>query len=304
MRLRVCLLLAFVSLGSATVQQAQAEMLLALTQGNQLVSFDSGNTAATTTVGINGLLAGDLLTGIDARPANNTLFGLAVNGTTGRLYNIDRVTGLASLAATLDTAVNGNFFGVDFNPAVDRLRIVSDTGQNLRVNVDTGATLVDGTLQFAAGDANAGTPPQVIAAAYSNNIAGTGSTTLYTLDLSTQSLLTQAPPNNGTLNTIASLSSILFPEAAFDISGVTGVAYAILNGFELSAINLTTGVATSLGAINAPGNIIGLSAPVGVTVVPEPSSLALMTLGAAWIVRAKWRRRSSAVQADSDTSSS
>ncbi len=153
MRLRVCLLLAFVSLGSATVQQAQAEMLLALTQGNQLVSFDSGNTAATTTVGINGLLAGDLLTGIDARPANNTLFGLAVNGTTGRLYNIDRVTGLASLAATLDTAVNGNFFGVDFNPAVDRLRIVSDTGQNLRVNVDTGATLVDGTLQFAAGDA-------------------------------------------------------------------------------------------------------------------------------------------------------
>ncbi len=144
----------------------------------------------------------------------------------------------------------------------------------------------------------------MIAAAYSNNIAGTGSTTLYTLDLSTQSLLTQAPPNNGTLNTIASLSSILFPEAAFDISGVTGVAYAILNGFELSAINLTTGVATSLGAINAPGNIIGLSAPVGVTVVPEPSSLALMTLGAAWIVRAKWRRRSSAVQADSDTSSS
>ena len=120
---------------------------------------------------------------------------------------------------TISAALNGNFFGMDFNPTVDRLRIVSDTGQNLRVNVDTGAALVDGALQFAAGDPNAGTTPQVVAAAYSNNFGNAVSTTLYTLDLATQSLLTQAPPNAGTLNTIGSLSGILFPEAAFDIFG-------------------------------------------------------------------------------------
>lgn len=290
MRLNLYWLLVSFSLLIGSSGIARAELLLALTQGNQLVSFDSGNVGVTSTVTIAGLQAGDVLTGIDARPLNNSLFGFAVNGTTGRLYNIDRLTGAATLNSTLNTAVNGNFFGVDFNPTVDRLRIVSDTGQNLRVNVDTGATLVDGALQFAAADANAGTPPQVVAAAYSNNSNGAVTTTLYTLDLSTQSLLTQSPPNNGTLNTVAALSSILFPEAAFDISGMTGMAYAILNGFELASINLTTGVATSLGAINTPGNIIGLSAPVNITAVPEPSSIMLTVLGAVAVFGARRRR--------------
>lgn len=290
MRLKLCSFLLCFSVLSSASGFARAELLLALTQGNQLVSFDSGNVGVTSTVTIAGLQAGDVLTGIDARPLNNSLFGFAVNGTTGRLYSIDRLTGAATLNSTLNTAVSGNFFGVDFNPTVDRLRIVSDTGQNLRVNVDTGAALVDGALQFAAGDANAGTPPQVVAAAYANNSNGAATTTLYTLDLSTQSLLTQAPPNNGTLNTVAALSSILFPEAAFDISGMTGMAYAILNGFELASINLTTGEATSLGAINTPGNIIGLSAPVNITAVPEPSSIMLTVLGAAAVFGARRRR--------------
>ena len=274
---------------------ANAELVTALTSTNQLINFDTATPGTTSTVNITGLQAGDVLGGIDSRPLNGILYGFAVNGTTGRLYSINASTGAASVSSVLNTAVNGNFFGVDFNPAVDRLRIVSDTGQNLRVNVDTGATLVDGSLQFAAGDVNAGTPPQVVAAAYSNNVASAASTTLYTLDLSTQSLLTQSPPNNGTLNTVASLSNIIFPEAAFDISGISGVAYAILNGFELSQINLLTGEATPLGVINSPGNIIGLAA--GVTAVPEPSSALLTALvfGAGYFVR---RRKKSLVQCD------
>ncbi len=265
----------------------QAELVTALTSNNLLVNFDTATPGTTSSISISGLAAGDVLTGIDNRPANGILYGFAVNGTTGRLYSIDAATGAATVASTLNTAVNGSFFGVDFNPTVDRLRIVSDTGQNLRVNVDTGAALTDGSLQFAAGDVNAGTPPQVVAAAYSNNFAGAGTTTLYGLDLSTQSLLTQSPPNDGTLNTVGSLSNILFPEAAFDISGLSGIAYAILNGFELSQINLLTGESTSLGFINAPGNIIGLAA--GVTAVPEPSSAALTALvaGAYYLARRK-----------------
>lgn len=274
---------------------AHAELVTALTSTNQLINFDTATPGTTSAVNITGLQAGDVLGGIDSRPLNGILYGFAVNGTTGRLYSINASTGAASVSSVLNTDVNGNFFGVDFNPAVDRLRIVSDTGQNLRVNVDTGATLVDGSLQFAAGDVNAGTPPQVVAAAYSNNVASAASTTLYTLDLSTQSLLTQSPPNNGTLNTVASLSNIIFPEAAFDISGISGVAYAILNGFELSQINLLTGEVTSLGVINSPGNIIGLAA--GVTAVPEPSSAVLTALvfGAGYFVR---RRKKSLVQCD------
>lgn len=43
-------------------------------------------------------------------------------------------------------ALEGTLFGVDFNPAVDRLRIISDTGQNLGVNFQTSETNVDTPL--------------------------------------------------------------------------------------------------------------------------------------------------------------
>lgn len=262
-------------------QDARAELVTALTNNNVLVNFDTLSPGTTSSVTITGLVGGDFLSGIDSRPANGSLFGFAANGTTGRLYSVDRMTGVASLRSTISEALNGTFFGVDFNPTVDRLRVVSDTGQNLRVNVDTGATTPDGALQYAAGDPNVGTTPQVVAAAYSNNFATAVSTTLYTLDLATQSLLTQSPPNAGTLNTIGSLSGILFPEAAFDISGISGLAYAVLNGFELVQVDLASGVTTSLGAIDAPGSIVGLAAPSSITAVPEPSSVLLVALCAA-----------------------
>lgn len=268
----------------------RGELVIALTQANQLVSFDTATPGTTSSVAVTGLAGGDILSGIDRRPANGQLFGFAVNGTTGRLYTINSSTGAAALNSTLSTALNGSFFGVDFNPTVDRLRVVSDAGQNLRVNVDTGVVITDTSLNYAAGDVNAGTPPQVVAEAYSNNISSAVSTTLFALDLATQSLVTQSPPNSGTLNTIGSLSGVLFPEAAFDISGLSGVAYAILNGFELAQVNLLTGATTSLGAIDTPGSLIGLAAPVGITAVPEPSSGILVMLAAAGLYRARRRK--------------
>jgi hypothetical protein len=42
-------------------------------------------------------------------------------------------------AGPLTPALNGVAFGLDFNPAADRIRVVSDTGQNLRLHPDTGA---------------------------------------------------------------------------------------------------------------------------------------------------------------------
>ena len=38
---------------------------------------------------------------------------------------------------------------MDFNPVPDRLRVVSDTGQSLRINVDTGAVITDTALNPA-----------------------------------------------------------------------------------------------------------------------------------------------------------
>ena len=119
-------------------------------------------------------------------------------------------------------ALRGDRFGIDFNPVVDRLRIVSDENQNLRVNVDTGAladfdlvtpgTQPDQDLQYAAGDPNAGQDPSVTGVAYRNSQASAfdadpttpdpGKTTeLYDIDARTDDMSEQDPPNNGTLIT-------------------------------------------------------------------------------------------------------
>ncbi len=271
---------------------ARAELLLGLTVQNSLVTFDS---ASPGTVGaevlISGLAADERLVGIDFRPANNQLYGLAVGGPGGsaRLFTIDPTTGAATASPALSTALTGGFFGFDFNPVADRLRVTSDTGQNYRINVDTGAVIVDGDLAYAAGDLNAGSVPQVVAVAYTNSNAGAATTTLYDIDANGGLLALQNPPNSGILNTVGFLDGAAALEATFDISGPTGIGYAVLNGVTLVQVNLATGGTQTLGDIAAPSAIIGLAAQVGA--VPEPSSLVLAGFGVASLVGYSWRRR-------------
>lgn len=80
------------------------------------------------------------LIGIDTRPASGAIYGL---GNVGGLYVLDPTAAKPDFKARVNVALEGTNFGMDFNPTVDRLRIVSDSGQNLRVNVDTGAATVD-----------------------------------------------------------------------------------------------------------------------------------------------------------------
>src|SRR5205823_14528792 len=94
---------------------------------------------------------------------------------------------------------------VDFNPVADRLRVMGSDGTSLRVNVDDGKATVDGSHKYKEGDANAGKTPKVVAGAYSNSWKGTKATGLYNIDAATGSLVSQAPPNDGVLNTIGAL---------------------------------------------------------------------------------------------------
>ena len=124
---------------------ANASLILALNQNNQLLQFDSSTPGSTSgLVSVTGIDAGFRLVGIDARPANNLVYGLAVssNSAINRIYSLDRFTGVATLANTLSAPIIGSSFGLDFNPVVDRLRVVSDTGQNYRINVTNGLTRV------------------------------------------------------------------------------------------------------------------------------------------------------------------
>jgi hypothetical protein len=209
------------------------------------------------------------------------------------VYTLNLLTGAATLAATLTadaadttepfpfTTVTGSAFGVDFNPVADRLRVVSDAGQNLRINVGTGATQLDGSLAYAGADPNAGTPPAAVASAYTNSLAGAMSTLLYNLDSSISNLVTQNPPNNGTLNSVGLTDGIVTLDSTFDISGASGVGYAVLDGVSLQTINLANGTMTEVGPTGALGSIVGLA----VLAVPEPTGGAMaiaIALGLAW----------------------
>ena len=246
-------------IGLALMQPGPAG-IFGLTADNRLVSFSprTPNTVSAN-VAITGLAAGEAVVGIDFRPADAKLYALANNG---RPYTVDPATGAATLKATLaaDAAdatapyagLSGTRFSVDFNPLADRLRVVSSTGQSLRINVDTGATTTDSTINRASGAA------MVVAAAYSNSFAGTTTTTLFDLEANTNVLARQTPPNDGTLVDVGGLGfDIAAGGAAFDIGGGGNAAYAALRAgatgpFSLYSVSLTSGVATLHG--NTGGN--------------------------------------------------
>ncbi len=71
--------------------------------------------------------------GIDFRVQNTKLYGV---GDKGGIYTLNTRNAKAAKVSQLTVALAGTFFGVDFNPAANRLRVISDTGQNLRHNID------------------------------------------------------------------------------------------------------------------------------------------------------------------------
>jgi hypothetical protein len=233
----------------------------ALTSTGRLVTFDRASPSLDTAAAITGLQSGETVLGIDVRPGGMTPGEIYALGSTGRLYTINITSGAATLKSTLAadptdattpfTALSGTEFGVDFNPVVDRLRIVSDTGQNLRVNVDTGATTTDGNLNVG-GTTRMG----VTDAAYTNSFAATCRTQLFFIDPSTDKLLTTADPNAGTVTEVGSLGVDASAVGGFEIStGADGANTAIAvfsvgTAPAVYAINLTTGVATSAGQVS------------------------------------------------------
>lgn len=235
---------------------AQAQTVLGLADDNALLRFPAaapGVLLANTPV--SGLTAGESLIGIDVRPATGELYALS---DAGRLYRVDPASGAASLASTLDTALNGSNFAVDFNPVPDRLRVISDTGQNLRINVDTGETTVDGAINPAG--------PSIGGAAYINSVAGAATTALYDIDVINSQLLLQNPPNNGTVAVVGALG---FPLDAgsgvgFDVLTREGVdaAFASLRvagTTGLYRVDLSTGAATLVGPIAGNPGLRGMA---------------------------------------------
>lgn len=229
----------------------------ALDASNNLKIFNPATGAEFGTKAVGGLTGGTVLQGIDIRPVNGRLYAL---GSDSKIYGIDLGSGLATampgltnMADNTPVTISGTTFGVDFNPAADRLRVVSNTGQNLRINVETGVTIVDGALKIGT----AGPTPSVTAVAYTNSYPGVvaTNTTLYDIDSESNILYKQSPPNDGTLIDPKNLG--VNPDAGigFDIGNTSGMGYAIFTAggnTNFYTVDLATGTTQSKYSFTGP----------------------------------------------------
>ncbi|CCH30909.1 DUF4394 domain-containing protein [Actinosynnema sp. NPDC047251] len=241
---------------STAAATGRADVHLLTTDGT-LVTGSSALPLLGHHVRVRGLDPRDRLTGIDVRPATGDLYGI---GRSGRLYRIDPRTGRATGVGT-PAPVDAAPVGFDFNPVVDRIRVVTASGTNLRLHPDTGAVAgTDGALAHPT----PGEAPKVAAAAYTNSVAGATSTTLYVLDSSRRVLATQGTragvtpvvsPNTGQLFTVGKSTAWIGTTNGFDISAA-GTALAASGG-KVYRIDLDTGRTRLVGI--AHHEIVGLA---------------------------------------------
>ncbi|MBS0657820.1 MAG: DUF4394 domain-containing protein [Verrucomicrobia bacterium] len=284
----------------AATQSVRAEAFIGLLSNGSLISFDSSSPGTTSAFSVSGIAVGQTIQGIDFRPATGTLYAFASTaGTTGvggtqqgQLYSINTGTGVATAAGPAFTIVSNpsSFFAVDFNPTVDRVRVVGSSGTNLRLNPATGGiAATDPNVSYGSGDPNFGQSPFIVGAAYTNNFAGASSTTLYVYDFGLDTFAIQNP-TTGVLTTLGSGSGITALSAliGFDISG-GGAAFlsasTIAGQTNLFNVNLANGTVSLLGQI---GSGLAVSDIAAVNVVPEPSTYALLAAGGLLLLR---RRR-------------
>ena len=227
-------------------QVASAASIIGLVDGKTLVWVDPATKKVTGSADIKGATN---VVGIDVRPADGALYAVTADG---GIYTVDAKSGQATMKSKISEQVKGAVTVVDFNPVADRLRVITSEGANLRINVDDGKTTVDGNLKFKDGDANAGKTPKVVAGAYSNSAnPKPTATALYDIDASGV-LLSQAPPNDGVLNTVGALGITMNGAVAFNIvssSADKNDAWLVTGG-NLYAVDLKTGKATMAGKLS------------------------------------------------------
>ncbi|HSW13564.1 MAG TPA: DUF4394 domain-containing protein [Solimonas sp.] len=233
----------------------------ALTSAQRLVRFEvnSGVVTETDLGAISGLGGADTaLVGIDFRSADFKLYGL---GNGGGVYRISINNGNTVLVNNLSVPLEGTGFAVDFNPAADRLRVISNTGQSLRHNL-AGTTTDDGDVSYTL-TLTPGTPATtILSAAYTNNNPNNleSGTTLFVLDATNDQVAIVSPPNGGAMVATGKFGLDVTGVHGFDIravpsgNGTTNAAYAALTvgGVKsVYSVDLLDGSITGLGDFTA-----------------------------------------------------
>lgn len=236
----------------------------ALTSDSKLLLLNANNPSTITSqVNITGLQTGETILSIDFRPATGQLYGI---GSTSRIYVIDHKTGASRAIGTaaFTPALSGNVVGFDFNPTVDRIRLVTSGNQNLRLNPEAG------TVAATDGNLNGVTNAKVTSVAYTQNRAGATTTVLFDIDVTNNKLLKQDLPNEGKLVEVGNLGIDVEDAGGFDISpdGATALAaFSVSGKTGLYTIDLNSGKASKIG--NMAAQITGVAIPT------EPVAYAL-----------------------------
>ncbi|MFJ7128779.1 DUF4394 domain-containing protein [Streptomyces sp. NPDC098101] len=254
---------------SASRDRAHRLTSVGLTSDQRLVEFAVTDPSGARSLGkVSGLKGDGKLVGIDFRVQNGKLYGV---GDKGGVYTLDHKAAAVKVSQ-LTVALRGKHFGVDFNPAANRLRVIGDTGQNLRHNIDDPAaprtTTADGTLT------NPTTLPStalgVTGAAYTNNdLDAATATTLFDVDTVNDRVSLQSPANAGTLAPTGGLGADAGPSAGFDIyykaSDGTNHGFAALNTGgkqRFYRVDLLTGRAALVGAFPASRQVVDIALPL------------------------------------------
>ncbi|MEH6461889.1 DUF4394 domain-containing protein [Chitinimonas sp. JJ19] len=263
-------------------QQARPETAWVLTAGGKLLRLNAGVPGKIEqTLSISGLTAGERLVGIDFRSTNEKLYGLT---SSGRLYVIEPSNGQATAVAATGVALPAaGEWGVDFNPVVDRVRVVNHDGVNLRLHPDTGAQLdgdataegvqQDARLAYVDGDPAMGQKPLIAGAAYTYSKVSKTGTTNFAIDAAAGTLVTQGTwegvqppvgPNSGKLYTVGKLGVQPEGGVGFDISWKDNAAFAAFRPVgsrapNLYLVDLDTGAARLIGEIASKEPVIGLA---------------------------------------------
>lgn len=247
--------------------QVTGQLVYALTANNSLISFDSELPGVVRSItSTSGVFAAQPLAGLDFRPATGELYAIGYNNASGmaRLYTLNLSTGAATAIGTDSVMLMPGMGTItfDFNPTVDRIRVMGSNGSNFRMHPLTGAVAAtDGNLSYAVGDVNAGASASIGAGAYTNSFNGSTATTLLDYDYGLNVVASQIPPNNGTLNTIGAsgitvnaASPTIDMDIFYEYADGSNTAYLSANtgatmndGFY--EVNLTTGAATLIGNI-------------------------------------------------------
>ena len=254
--------------------------------GLNLLTFDTATPGTVSSKLVTGLVVGDVVSAIDVRPFDGQLyaFGLNAAGTSGHLYRLDAGTGVATQvgATTVTFASAVADVGFDFNPVVDRVRLTTNTGENMRLNPNDGTVAGTDTKlspdiaeAAVAYDRNLNFKPDAVTAAPAGTL-----TTLFGINPVTDQLVRiggvdgTPSPNGGAVTNVGPLGVDVNLLDGFDVVGQSGTAFAVLsavtglvNDSKLYTIDLTTGAATLVGSF--PTTTPGVATVRALAVLPS-----------------------------------